>query len=554
MRSTHGSILRQSCFLCWLVVLGAAAAVRAFDGNQLADLAVGAPYENVNGAAGAGAVNVLYGAGGGLSETDNQLWSRASGLIGGLGADDHVGQALAACDFDGDGFNDLAIGAPFEDVGAETNAGAVNVVYGAAGGLAASGSQRFTQDSVIGSGASAAQEYFGWSLACGDFDHDGYSDLAISAPDETVGGHGRAGSVLVLSGSHSGLVASHWSLWSAMLSDGSAVVDGNFGETLTVGDFNHDDYADLAVGSPGAVVNDHGGAGIVFVLRGSFWGLVNPPGTDIAWHQDRSGIASGAADNDRFGASVATGDFDGDDYDDLVIGVPNEAIGLAVDAGMIHVLFGSSSGVTAAGSQIFHQDSANVPNNAESYDRFGAALAAADFDGDGYDDVAVGVPFEDYTASGTTLLDVGLVHILYGSSAGVTADAPHLDLFYESTLHNGGEREEGDQFGRTLAAGDFDADGHADLAIASPYEDVTWHSGNLESAGAVYVLYGTPTDGLSADNQCWTQCTSGVLGGCESGDRFGLALAATPRLSGMPSGLPFSDGFESGDTSAWSMP
>jgi hypothetical protein len=72
---------------------------------------------------------------------------------------------------------------------------------------------------------------------------------------------------------------------------------------------------------------------------------------------------------------LAAGDFDGDGFDDLAIGVPEEDVGGASDAGAVNVLFGSAAGLTAAGSQIWHQDSAGVPGAAENFDRFGNVLA-----------------------------------------------------------------------------------------------------------------------------------------------------------------------------------
>src|SRR5262249_21692964 len=88
----------------------------------------------------------------------------------------------AHCDFNNDGYDDLAIGVPNENINGITAAGAVNVLYGTATGLSAANNQFWNKDSANVLGDTIAQEYFGSALACGDFNGDGVSDLAIGAP------------------------------------------------------------------------------------------------------------------------------------------------------------------------------------------------------------------------------------------------------------------------------------------------------------------------------------------------------------------------------------
>jgi hypothetical protein len=109
-------------------------------------------------------------------------------------------QALQA-DFNNDGADDLAVGVPGEDVGSAEDAGAVNVLYGVAGtGLNGNGSQQFTQPVS----AVEAGDQFGSVLASGDFNNDGFADLAVGAPTEDVGNVPDAGAVSVLYGSSAG--------------------------------------------------------------------------------------------------------------------------------------------------------------------------------------------------------------------------------------------------------------------------------------------------------------------------------------------------------------
>src|SRR5205823_2487626 len=108
-------------------------------------------------------------------------------------------------DFNGDGISDLAVGDPFEDVGTASQAGAVNVLYGSATGLTDDGAQSWSRDTSGVKGNAQAMGHFGYSLAAGDLNGDGKADLAIGAPNETVGTVAGAGTVNVLYGSHKGL-------------------------------------------------------------------------------------------------------------------------------------------------------------------------------------------------------------------------------------------------------------------------------------------------------------------------------------------------------------
>src|SRR4029450_12511583 len=131
------------------------------------------------------------------------------------GATQALGQAAPAApatdagslraDFDGDGFADLAVGAPIETVGSLSGAGAVNVLYGSAAGLTGTGSDVFTQNTSGVINSAETQDQFGGALAAGDFNHDGFADLAVSVAGEDVGGIVDAGAVNVLYGSARGL-------------------------------------------------------------------------------------------------------------------------------------------------------------------------------------------------------------------------------------------------------------------------------------------------------------------------------------------------------------
>jgi len=393
-----------------------------FNHDGFADLAIGVPGEAVGGPenAIAVAVSILYGSG--LSGSGGQLFSQVGGTVE---FRDRYGSALAAGDFNGDGFADLAAGASGEDVGSVADAGAVSVQYGSAGGLTTSGGRLFTQ---VGS-AAEEQDWFGWALAAGDFNHDGFADLAVGASYETVGSDFAAGAVSVLYGSAAGLSTSGGQLFTHV--GGSAQGGGQFGWALAAGDFNHDGFVDLAVGAPGKSISGAGGAGAVSVLPGSSGGLTATGG------QFFTQVGGAVEGGDQFGAALAAGDFNHDGFVDLAAGAPSERVGTTVGAGAVSVLPGSAGGLTANGGRLFTQ----VGGTVEAGDAFGEQLAAGDFNHDSFADLAAAAPTEDVG----TVQKAGAVSLLLGSGSGLTATGGRL--FTQNTPGVPGSAETFDQFG-----------------------------------------------------------------------------------------------------------
>ncbi|MEM3916594.1 MAG: FG-GAP repeat protein, partial [Candidatus Nitrosocaldus sp.] len=130
------------------------------------------------------------------------------------------------------------------------------------------------------------------------------------------------------------------------------------------------------------------------------------------------------------------------------VGVPFEDIGSIKDAGAVNILYGSSSGLQASSpdDQFWHQDSTGVEDVAEDFDLFGSSLAAGDFNNDGRDDLAVGVPVEDIGS----IIDAGAVNILYGSSSGLQASSPDDQFWHQDSPNVDGVAESGDELGYTL--------------------------------------------------------------------------------------------------------
>ncbi len=406
--------------------------------------------------------------------------------------------------------DDLVIGVPGEGIGDIGDAGAINVLFGTSLGLSNYGNEFWHQGSRNIRGRAEHNDYFGNTLAIGDFDGDRRDDVAIGVPNNVVSSIEDAGAVNVLYGFRGGLKARDNQIWTENTRGirGLAELGDNFGEVLAVGDFNGDSKDDLAIGTPSEDIgNLYATSGAVHILYGSNIGLTARG--DQLWHQGNIGLTTNEV-GDSFGSALTAGDFNGDGKDDLAISVPNKDLNDVRNAGIVIILQGSPSGLTAVGSTLWHQDSADVYNEAEYFDLFGFTLAANDFNGDGKDDLAVGVPYEDFNSNIET--DEGMVHILLGSDNGITARGNY-------GLYGSGDIN--DRFGKVLTSGNYNGDKFYDLAVGAPDQSV----GNIPRAGRVVVYYGM-IYGPSALGQFFDQNTVGIQDASEEGDRFGAALAS----------------------------
>jgi len=411
----------------------------------------------------AGAVSILYGqASGGLQATspDDLRLTQAGPIAGDPEAGDHFGAAVAAGDFNADGFADIAIGVPGEDAMDDQgithpDAGKINVVYGSASGLNTADNQLWSQVGNALKGDLGDDEAFGSSLASADFNGDGFADLAIGVSHDLVGSATGAGAVNVLYGTADGLqvTAPEDQLWTQNSNSvtGKSEAGDAFGTALAAGDFNGDGETDLAIGAPGEDLEPLTDAGAATVLYGTGAGLQATSPNDQMWDQDSTGVAGTSAKNDALSASLAAGDFNGDGFADLAMGVPGKTLGSATKAGLVSVLYGTSAGLqaTSPDDQKWSQNSSNVDDTAETNDAFGASLSADDLNADGFADLTVGVPGEGIdSASGA-----GAVNVLYGGASRLQTSSPADQFWSEASTSVKGDADAGDGFGSSVAAG-----------------------------------------------------------------------------------------------------
>jgi hypothetical protein len=451
---------------------------------------------------------------------------------------------VARGDFNGDGFGDLAVGVPGESVGAATGAGAVNVIYGSAEGLTNTDPEipaaQFWNQTVVPGFAAESNDAFGTALASGDFNADGFSDLAVGVPGEVSSLAPGTGSVQILRGSPIGLIsAGSQVFFSNLFSNASdpTLTASRFGDSLVWADFNGDGFGDLAIEVHANNATTFTAS--VVVLFGSAGGL-QPTG-----RQQMNFPSAAIGGETPFFAHVvvAAGDFNGDTRADLVVGIPFQDLGGVTDTGMVTVVRGAATGLVTQSPQFISQTSLGTASEAD--DNFGAALASGDFDGDGFTDLAVGTPGEDFpNASGVSQVNAGAVSVLAGSATGLIVGTSLFDFFTQDSPGMPGGVEMGDGFGSALAAGDFNGDTFKDLAVGVPGEDLAGGG----DAGGVNVIYGSATglEGSAGPGaQFWSQGTSGVGGAAEASDRFGTSLTAWNFGRGgrtdLAIGVPFED-------------
>jgi len=253
----------------------------------------------------------------------------------------------------------------------------------------------------------------------------------------------------------------------AIASAGATEIEGTqtgslFGFSQAVGDFNGDGVDDLVVGAPN---NNNSGAerGAIFIFLGPF-------SADLTT-ADANGSFIGEEEYDRAGFAVASGDVNGDGFDDILVGCPGNDDNLP-NSGQVYVLFGREEFKTAVSLSEANGSFIGKDNR----DRTGMALACGDVNGDGYDDVVIGTPRED----GDEGANSGAVYIIHGKAGkwNMQKSLYNADASYIGTAL-------GQQVWVNVTCGDVNGDGMADIVIGAPY-----HTRSESEEGMVYIAFG----------------------------------------------------------------
>ncbi|MET7679175.1 FG-GAP and VCBS repeat-containing protein [Streptomyces sp. NPDC005423] len=408
-----------------------------FNGDGIGDVVTSAPGASVSGHTNAGQIVAFYGTATGVTSTRHSTLSQNSGTVPGTAEQgDGFGRETAYADFNGDGYDDLAVASPFEKVGTDTDGGALAILWGSASGLTGKASD-------VPDPAPSAHDDWGQSLAAGDFDGDGRADLAVGS---------SAATVYVYKGGFSastGTPGGRYTIKPPISSGSSGFPYGP--ESLTAGDINGDGRTDLVV--DGFETQTSNGWNTNYYV----------PGT-------ASGLSVTGVRTLKTGIVTGIGDINGDGYGDIVTGADWDAktddgrtIPDSANGGKVNITYGSASGPAATTG--ITQNTGAVPGTSEKSDAFGWDLDLGDVNGDGYQDIVISAPEEDLGS----VTNTGMLTVLYGSASGVNTTTG-IQSFAQSTAGVPGTDEKNDLFGIDVKLDDVTGDGKADLVIGS-YEN-----------------------------------------------------------------------------------
>ncbi|MFE3458269.1 integrin alpha [Nocardiopsis aegyptia] len=428
-----------------------------FNGDGYPDLAVGLPGDTLNGNPNAGSVAVATGSVSRLIGTSYLLNQDSADVAGAPEEGDSFGQVMASGDFDADGYADLSVSSSFEAVGDTEGAGYVTIHYGSGSGLINARSRSFHEDSTGMPGDVVKDEIFGYSLAAGDLNSDGYDDLAVGQPLDSANGKPNAGTARIIFGSASGLDASTVISLDQLTENVPGVPESGdrFAEQLAIGDIDGDGNDDLVSATIGEQISRSSDRGSIHVLLGPFtdapagWNTINSADVDDI--------------GEFVGSALTLGHFDDDPYLDVAVGASDQKVGEDGAAGRLAIFHASADGLSPDNVEIIDQDTPGIAGSPEPEDYFAADLAAGDIDGDGVDDLVLGMRSEAIgTATGS-----GAALILFGNATGGIAatDSVWID---QDVAGVPGVVASDDHFGWTVGVLDMNGDGLAEPLIGAP--------------------------------------------------------------------------------------
>jgi len=451
------------------------------NGDGINDLIIGAYGANSNGLD-SGSSYVVFGSGGGFSRTLNL--SALNGINGfridGVAAGDQSGGSVSSAgDINGDGIDDLIIGAIFANPNGSAS-GSSYVVFGSGSGFsstlnlsALTGLNGFRINGV------AVGDFSGRSVSsAGDINGDGIDDLIIGAFGADPNGF-ESGSSYVVFGSGGGfsstLNLSTLNGLNGFRIDGVAYAFSGY-SVSSAGDINGDGFDDLIIGARGADPNGlwSGSSYVVFGSGGGFSSTLN-----LSTLNGLNGFRiDGVAADDFSGDPVSSaGDINGDGFDDLIIGA-QRADTNGTDSGSSYVVFGSGGGF----SSTLNLSTLNGLNgfriDGVAADDFSGdpVSSAGDINGDGFDDLIIGARYA---------ISSGSSYVVFGSGSGFSSTLNLSTLTGLNGFRIDGVAAGDYSGGSVSSAGDINGDGIDDLIIGARRADP---NGNY--SGSSYVVFG----------------------------------------------------------------
>jgi len=441
------------------------------DGRQ--DIVIGA----YNGYNGRGICYVVFGSATMFDTPLIDLNSLPPGTLRILGSSllDATGNSIAVGKINGDAYYDIIIGARQADPSGRVDAGTVYVVFGSAT-IATAGTIDLgaSPSGVVKIYGAAAGDNAGFSVAAGKINGDVYEDVIIGAYKADPRGRTDAGATYVVFGSStfsSTAVRDLSVMTSGVIKIYGAAAGDLLGYSLARGNINGDSYNDIVIGAYNAD-ETRGGA---YLLRGAA-GIDTTGVYDVSLNP--AGLVSFKAEEagDHAGASVIMGDFNGDAYDDIAIGIPGAEALWGPGAGEIHVVFGSGTFQSSGAYQLGLSATDRIIYG-EQYDATGSAVAAGDLNGDGYQELIIGTESGPQNA-GITYIVPGASNFKTAGNIVLSANPPTVSEIYGAAA--------GDLFGTALTTASADSSVYKDLVVgeygADPY-------GRM-NAGGVYIFRG----------------------------------------------------------------
>jgi hypothetical protein len=318
---------------------------------------------------------------------------------------------------------------------------------------------------LLGGGAN---DETGAAVIVGDLDGDGYAEMIISASRASPGGRYRAGKIYIVRGSASPTATVNLATQADMVVLGRTANDELGYPALEVADVNNDGYGDLLIGTRAADPYGRGAAGQVYIIFGQ---ATLPASIDLSSTSADMEL-SGAEEADLLGASLATGDFNGDNLIDIAVSAPDASPPGRLNAGITYIIYGATAGLPATID--LATDSVDVKIFGRAIgDGAGTSLATLDMNGDNIDDVVIGA------SAATGGNNRGEAYVVLGSAAPTT----HIDLLTSADLRVRGNAV-ADLFSNGVDGGDVNRDGYDDLIVGAPT------FGSLFE-GRTYVFFGS---------------------------------------------------------------